>query len=88
MKDKIMEKLPMDLQMQFQQLMSLGCSGWSSEWQELAKEIIMQMNDERDSGNITPEEWKYIHSTYLHDVGNIGTNGYRFFNFLLSEELQ
>ena len=48
----------------------------------------MQMNNERDSGNITPEEWKYIHSTYLHDVGNIGTNGYRFFNFLLSEELQ
>ena len=87
MNDKIIEKLPMDLQMEIQQLMSLGCSGWSNEWQNLAKEIIMQMNAERDNGNITTEDWKYIHTTYLHDVGNIGANGYRFLNFLLSEEL-
>jgi len=87
-KDKIIEKFPMKLQMQFQQLVSLGYSGWSSEWQQLAKEIIMQMNDERDKGNITDDEWKYIHTTYLYDVGNIGVNGYRFFNFVLLEELQ
>lgn len=86
--DKIIVKFPIKLQMQFQQLISLGESGWSSEWQKLAKEIIMQMNDERDKGNITDDEWKYIHTTFLHDVGNIGVNGYRFFNFALSGKLQ
>lgn len=86
--DKIIEKFPIKLQIQFQQLISLGYSGWSSEWQQLAKEIITQMNDERDKGNITDDEWKYIHTTYLYDVGNIGVNGYRFFNFVLSGELQ
>mgnify|MGYP004668602855 FL=1 len=86
--DKIIVKFPIKLQRQFQQLISLGESGWSSEWQKLAKEIIMQMNDERDKGNITVDEWKYIHTTYLHDVGHIGVNGYRFFNFALSGKLQ
>lgn len=86
--DKIIEKFPIKLQIQFQQLISLGYSGWSSEWQQLAKEIITQMNDERDKGNITDDEWKYIHTTYLYDVGNIGVNGYQFFNFVLSGELQ
>lgn len=86
--DKIIEKFPIKLQMQFQQLISLGYSGWSSEWQQLAKEIITQMNDERDKGNITDDEWKYIHTTYLYDVGNIGVNGYQFFDFVLSGELQ
>lgn len=88
MNDKIIEKFPIKLQMQFQQLISLGYSGWSSEWQQLAKEIITQMNDERDKGNITDDEWKYIHTTYLYDVGNIGVNGYQFFDFVLSGELQ
>lgn len=88
MNDKIIEKFPIKLQIQFQQLISLGYSGWSSEWQQLAKEIITQMNDERDKGNITDDEWKYIHTTYLYDVGNIGVNGYQFFNFVLSGELQ
>lgn len=86
--DKIIEKFPIKLQIQFQQLISLGYSGWSSEWQQLAKEIITQMNDERDKGNITDDEWKYIHTTYLYDVGNIGVNGYQFFNFVLSGKLQ
>lgn len=86
--DKIIEKFPIKLQIQFQQLISLGYSGWSSEWQQLAKEIITQMNDERDKGNITDDEWKYIHTTYLYDVGNIGVNGYQFFDFVLSGELQ
>lgn len=88
MNDKIIEKFPIKLQIQFQQLISLGYSGWSSEWQQLAKEIITQMNDERDKGNITDDEWKYIHTTYLYDVGNIGVNGYQFFNFVLSGKLQ
>ncbi len=88
MNDKIIEKFPIKLQIQFQQLISLGYSGWSSEWQQLAKEIITQMNDERDKGNITDDEWKYIHTTYLYDVGNIGVNGYQFFDFVLSGELQ
>lgn len=86
--DKIIEKFPIKLQIQFQQLISLGYSGWSSEWQQLAKEIITQMNDERDKGNMTDDEWKYIHTTYLYDVGNIGVNGYQFFDFVLSGELQ
>lgn len=88
MNDKIIEKFSIKLQIQFQQLISLGYSGWSSEWQQLAKEIITQMNDERDKGNITDDEWKYIHTTYLYDVGNIGVNGYQFFDFVLSGELQ
>ncbi len=88
MNDKIIEKFPIKLQIQFQQLISLGYSGWSSEWQQLAKEIITQMNDERDKGNMTDDEWKYIHTTYLYDVGNIGVNGYQFFDFVLSGELQ
>ena len=88
MNDKIIEKFSIKLQIQFQQLISLGYSGWSSEWQQLAKEIITQMNDERDKGNITDDEWKYIHTTYLYDVGNICVNGYQFFDFVLSGELQ
>lgn len=81
--DSVVKKFSVELQNKICRILELEKRGWSSEWNTLAKSIIVDLNELRDAGKITDKEWKHIHKTYLKEIGNIGETGVAFFHFLM-----
>lgn len=85
MQDKLIERLPMQIQEKIAYLKYYEFTGWSEEWQKNTMECMYLLNLERDKGNITKEEHEYIHKKYLKSVGISGENNKDFFNFFIEQ---
>lgn len=73
--NEIRAKLPEDLAKRITDE-KLLIKEWSDEWYKEAKEIIYELNINRDNGIITKEEYNFIFDRYFRKwgIGIIGEN--------------
>jgi hypothetical protein len=85
MKDNIILSMPVKIQFNIERLQSLEINGWSIEWQNLAKNILLQLNTMKDKKEISITDYQYIHKKYLHSIGSLSIENSDFMNFLIKK---
>lgn len=68
---KIIQKLPENLQICLQKEDFL-VDEWTPQWQELAKKLMIEMNQCRDKSIITKEEHTVLYRELFYSFGSIG----------------
>jgi hypothetical protein len=85
MNDNIILSMPLKIQVNIEKLQSLEINGWSIEWQNLAKNILLQLNTMKDNKEISISDYQYIHKKYLHSIGSLSIGNSDFMNFLIKK---
>ena len=71
--ESIIVKLPVSLAEKFDNPI-LKDKKWSMDWDNTAKEIVMDLNIAREDEIISKSEYNYIHNMVFHSFGKIGSS--------------
>lgn len=70
----IISKLPESLKREFESDYTRNML-WSPEWEKWAEDVVFELDQLRDKGEITKEDWNTLYQTYFYSRigGKLGT---------------